>query len=262
MFRKTLLATTAVVLGASVAFAATHGTPARHQPTLHFPGVIGHSINGHPVALLRGNTTHQGIVHNNPTHLVPGGVYNNYSKDSNAEFVSWYGFVAEDSAYSYYFSSHSYVKESVAGGNAVQMPGGGKAKGMQFAGFAYSANDEFVGEILSNNGGLPGAVLATTATTTFSDNSLCCTSTRSVSFPKKTSIPAGSFAAVACANSPCYGGWAMEDTDFSGATVDYFHVVEKETYDTYYSGGTQHYTYSSPWHESTYYPTAGAVIVK
>jgi hypothetical protein len=193
---------------------------------------------------------------------VPGGVYNNYSKDSNAEFVSWYGFTAENSTYSYSLGSGYFIKGNDTGGNAVQMPGGGSAKGMQFAGFAYSGSDEFVGEILSNDGGLPGKVLDTTSSTTFSDNALCCTSTRSVKFKKKESIPAGSWAAVACANSPCYGGWAMEDTDFSGATVDYFHVTEKETYNTYYSGGTQHYTYSSPWHASTYYPTAGGVIVK
>ena len=255
-----MLATSALVLSASVAFAVTHGTAPRHQPTLKAPFAAGHSVHGVAVGVVLGNTKHQGVVHNTG-HAIPGGVYNNYSKDANAEYVSWYGFVAENSAFSYSLGSGYFERGSITGGNAVQMPNGGSAKGMQFAGFGGSTS-EFVGEILSNAGGLPGNPIATTSSTTFSDTALCCTSTRSVKFSKKKTIPAGSFAAVACANSPCYGGWNMEDTDFSGATVDYFHVIEKETYNTYYSGGTQHFTYSSPWHASSYYPTAGAVIVK
>jgi len=54
----------------------------------------------------------------------------------------------------------------------------------------------------------------------------------------------------------------MENTDFSGATVDYWHVSEKETYRFPSYTTTEHYTYSSPWHASTTYPTAGAVSIK
>ena len=34
-------------------------------------------------------------------------------------------------------------------------------------------------------------------------------------------------AGVECANSPCYGAWSMEDVDFSGAAVDYWHIFER-----------------------------------
>lgn len=258
MFRNTLLATTALVLGATVAF-ANHGTAPRHQaPTAqHF--VPGHSVHGVAMAVM--TNKHSGVVHNNHA-LPPGGVYNNFSKDANAQFVSWYGFRVENSNVSYYFSAHSWIKEQVTAANAVPFTGSGKAKGMTFAGFGYSANMEFAGQILSSSGGLPGAVVAQTASTTMSDNALCCTSARQVNFPHKVVLSGNYFASVACTNSPCDGGWAMEDTDFTGGTVDYYHDKVNETYNTYYSGGTQHYSFSSPWHASTYYPTAGAVIVK
>jgi len=257
MVRKTLLATTALVLGASLAFAAQHNDkafsklPARFQPA-----------NQHASLVINKSANH-GVVHNNKSHWTPGSVFSNFSKDANAEFVSWYGYTALNSSYSYYSTSTYHYKVTDKSNNATPFTGSGKLKTMTFAGFAYSANDEFQGQILSaTSSGLPGAALATTSATTFSDTADCCTSARTVKFTSGAkSLPSGNyFASVECANSPCYGGWAMENVDFTGAAVDYYHYYEKETYN--YGSGTHTSVYSSPWHESTEFPTNGAVIVK
>jgi hypothetical protein len=264
MFRKTLLTTTALVLGASVAFATHVKAPIHNVPykPVNF-GTAGHVVRGHAVNFSIGNTKHLPPVHNNVSHVTPGAIYGNFSKDKNAEFVSWYGFRVENSGFSSYFSSHDFFRDDFTASNAVPFSGGGTLKKMTFAGFSYEPSTaEYRGAILSRTAsGLPGGTIATTASTTMSDSGLCCQSARKVAFPGTPTLPSGNyFAAVQCANSPCDGGWAMEDTDFSGATVDYYHYNETETYN--FGTNTHTYHFSSPWHASTYYPTAGAVIVK
>lgn len=264
MVRKTLLATTALVLGASVAFAMHVNAPINQRPNLpgeHF-GTAGHVVHGVAVEFSIGNTKNLPAIRNNK--LVPGGkIFSNFSKDKNAEFVSWYGFRVENSAFSYYYSSHDFVKGDDVANNAIPFTTkGGTLKSMSFGGFAYESTAEWQGQILSATAsGLPGNALATTSSTTESDQSLCCTSVRTVKFTTGGTLPAGNyFATVVCANSPCNGGWAMEDTDFSGATVDYYHFNDKSTYN--FGTGTHTNHFSSPWHKSTYYPTAGAVVIK
>jgi len=200
MFRKTLLATTALVLGASVAFASTHGTPSTKIHPKHQFGVSGHVVNGVAVNFAIENKGHS--VVNNAARVVPGGgLYSNFSKDKNAEFVSWYGFTAVNSGFSSYYSSHDFIKFDEQGANAVGFSGGGKLSTATVAGFAYGSTDEFDLAILSNVGGLPGNAVYTTGTTTFSDNALCCSSARTVTFSGKKKLPSGSyFASLQCAN--------------------------------------------------------------
>ena len=265
MFRKTLLATTALVLGASVAFAMHVKSPIHQVPykPVNF-GTAGHVVRGHAVNFSIGNTKHRPPVHNIASHWTPGGVYSNFSKDKNAEFVSWYGFRAENSAFSSFFSSHDFFRDDFTANNAVKFSGAGGLKKATFAGFSFEASTaEYKAEILSATAsGLPGASLAATSSTTMSDSALCCQSARTVKFTSgaKTLNNGTYFATVVCANSPCDGGWAMEDTDFTGATVDYYHYNETETYN--FGTGTHSYHFSSPWHASSYYPTAGAIVVK
>jgi hypothetical protein len=272
MLRKTLLVTTALVLGASVSYAGIKGNDpgAKIHPKFLSLGQPGHMVHGNPVNVANGNTKNLPPVHNSKV-LPSGGLWSNLSKSPNALWISWYGFTAENSAYSYYASKDYHYNYDDVASNAVPFStSGGKAKSAEFGGFMYASTAEVEAQILSSTGsGLPGNPVATTASTTMSDSSLCCSDGRTVKFPKGTSIAAGNyFATVNCVNSPCYGGWAMEDVDFSGATVDYFHYKDHETYNfgTSCPSGTfcHNHTFnsSSPWHKSTFYPTAGAMLIK
>jgi hypothetical protein len=257
MFRNSLMATTALVAGATVTLAAhEHGIPG--------PGIHPRFVPGHVSAtLLIGRAANNGVFHNNTSHWTPAAIFNNFSRDKNAEFVSWYGFTAFKSEYSYYQSSHSWYKITDAVWNATPFTGTGKApKTMTFAGLGYASTDEYKGVILSaTTSGLPGKAVASTSSTTFGDTSLCCTGARAVKFHGAPVLTNGKkyFASVQCANAPCYGAWNMEDTDFSGAAVDYERNVQHETYN--FGTGTRTYSYSSS-SGSPFNAANGAVIIK
>jgi hypothetical protein len=55
------------------------------------------------------------------------------------------------------------------------------------------------------------------------------------------------------------GGWNLEDTDMSGAAVDYYHFGATPTWTSLCGSGSP---CSSPWHASKYYPETGAAILK
>ena len=265
MVRKTLLATTALVLGTTVAFAMHVNAPIHKAPPLRAPnyGNPGHVVHGVPVNLAIGNTKNLPPVRNNKLPSMTSALFSNFSKYANALFLSWYGFTFENSAFSSYYSSHDWFRFKAVANNAIPFStSGGSAKSMSFGGFTYYSTAEIQGEILSSSGGLPGNVVAKTKLTTESDNGLCCQSLRKVGFKGGAiTLPAGNyFASVVCGKAPCYGGWAMEDIDFSGATVDYWHFKDTETYN--FGTGTHTSHYSSPWHASTSIPSAGAVLIK
>jgi hypothetical protein len=127
--------------------------------------------------------------------------------------------------------------------------------------FSSNPSAQYEVNIYSSVGGLPGNVLAHSKKFTASDTALCCTASRTVTI--KANLIAGRqyFIGVSgvCCNAD--GGWEFEDTNLSGAAVDYWH--QRGTY-TYSNGTGKHtYTSSSPWHASTYHlPTTGAVILK
>jgi hypothetical protein len=92
MFRKSLLAATALVLCVSVTF----GGPKTGQSGVRIslrdakPGFdvrLDHRMSPVVMAGKAGAP-----VHNNASHWVPHATFNNFSKDRNAEFLSWYGF--------------------------------------------------------------------------------------------------------------------------------------------------------------------------
>jgi hypothetical protein len=257
MLRKTLLATTALVLGGSLAFAAhQNGTPSSR--TLSRIGV-----DHANATMLNTKGTHQGVVHNT-SHYVPGAIFSNFSKDANAEFVSWYGFTAVNSSYNFYASHSSHEKFTEVGFNAEPFTGTGKAPASATVpGFAYASTYQFEVQILASAGGLPGASVAHTQAFSWGDTSDCCTGAVTAKFKNAPKLTKGTtyFAAVACASAPCDGGWNMENTDFSGAAgPDYWHIKLYETYNFHY-GHTYTYSDSSPWHASTSIPATGAIVI-
>jgi len=177
MVRKTLLATTALVLGTSVAFAMHVNAPIHKAPSTMGPkfGIPGHVVHGIPVNLGIGNTKNLPPVRNNKLPSMTTALYSNFSKSANALFISWYGFTFANSSFSSYYSANDFFKYRFVGNNAVGFStSGGSAKSMSFGGFTYYSTAEIQGEILSSSGGLPGAVVAKTKFTTESDNALCC----------------------------------------------------------------------------------------
>jgi hypothetical protein len=257
MFRKFLMTTTALVMGSAVAFAAhERGVP---SPRIHPRYVPGHVS----ATLLIGKAANRGAVHNNTSHWIPGAIFNNFSKDKNAEFVSWYGLAAAISTYSHYQSSQSWSKVSEWQWNATPFTGTGKApKKMSFAGIGFASSYKFKGVILSATAsGLPGNVVASTSSTTFSHTQLCCTAARTVKFHGAPVLTSGKkyFAAVECANAPCVGFWNVEDTDFSGAAADYERYGVRETYN--FGTGTRTFSYSAST-GSPFTAGNGALIIK
>jgi hypothetical protein len=95
MYRKSLLAATALVLCVSITVAGPKtgqagdpNSPRDRKPSL--PVRLDHRI---PAVLAIGRTG--AAPHgSNVSHWVPDAVFNNFSKDGNAEFISWYGFTA------------------------------------------------------------------------------------------------------------------------------------------------------------------------
>jgi len=237
-------------------------SPRIHAKFLKFDA-SGHVVHGVSAAILHLNTKKTArVVHNNKSLPATGVIFSNFSKDANAQFISWYAFRTLNYSSSY-TNSYSHYRVSAVGYNALPFHGGGTLKKMTFAGFASNPNMEFKGAILSTTpSGLPGTELASTASTTFSDTSFCCTGVRTVKFTAgEKTLPDGDyFVVVECASNPCQGGWDIEDADYTGNMVDYWFYRFKEVYTS--GCGTGHYTYSTPWHESTTLPATGAVVIK
>jgi hypothetical protein len=265
MLRKTLLVTTALVLGASLAYAGQKGFMPKNSKAMAkaFRLVqVGHAVNGVPVIV---TTSKRGThpVHNIAPHL-ESVIFSNYDKDEpNAQFISWYGFtIANESSCYSYSSFHSCFNYS--GNNALAFTPAATVttRKVTVPVFSYYPSALYEVDIYSSVGGLPGNVIAHSKTFSASDTSLCCTASRTV--PIKANLTGGTqyFLGVVGTqkHGNAYGGWDMESTDWSGTAVDYWHYVEVIKYSS--GTGWHTYSYSSPWHASTYFPVTGAVILK
>jgi len=198
-----------------------------------------------------------------PGHLnvlpdVANATFNNFSKDANARFVSWYGYVTEG----VFSGDCSCTCSAFTASNAIPFTGAGatvtriKVPITSLTG----PNTEFnVGIYSATASGLPGSLELAGGSTTASDTKYCCTAVRSVSV--NITLKAGKkyFLEVSCAYvEDCSGGWDMEDTDLSGTAQDYFRY--KLVQYSYCGGGT--HISSSPWHLSTEYPEQPAAVIK
>jgi hypothetical protein len=264
MLRKTLLVTTALVMSASVAY-ANHKSVVASRTESHLAkflsvGKVGHMVHGQPVTALTSNRGDRPI-HNNTPHL-EAAKFSNWGKAANAQYVSWYGYTAV--AASSCFSGSSYFecfKEQA--NNALAFTSGVTAstKTAEIALFSFYPSAQYQVDLYSSSGGLPGAVLGHSKSTSDSDTSLCCTAARTVKMTTPLTAGTPYFLGVVCASNPCDGGWNMENTDFSGASVDYFHFNESGSY-SFSGSGVHTFHFSSPWHASTYLPTTGAIVLK
>jgi hypothetical protein len=263
MLRKTLLVTTALVLCASLSLAGQKevlpiDSKAMAKAFRHVQ--VGYAVNGIPVTV---TTSKRGThpVHNVAPHL-ESAIFSNYSKDANAQFISWYGYTTANesscgpSSGCYAYRLHFIGEHALAFTPAATVT----TKKVTVSLFSFHPSGQFEVDIYSSVGGLPGSVIAHSKKFTDSDTALCCTASRTVAI--KANLNAGTqyFLGVVGVCCNAYGGWNMEDTDMSGAAVDYYHTSLTLTTHTT-SGRTNSYHQSSPWHASTYYPASGAAIL-
>jgi hypothetical protein len=261
MLRKTLLVTTALVAGASVAYAGHHNfnlNNSRAAQKILAIGHVGSMAKGLPAMVV---TTKRGSqpVHNTlPPHMTLP-VFSNFDgDDANAQYVSWYGYRAEASSGCWSYSVyHSCFQVNADNALAFTSPVTKTTKKTSVAMFSFYPSAQYAVNVYSDAGGLPGAVLATSKTFSDSDTSLCCTAIRTVAIHAPVVAGTTYFLGVVGASSPSNGGWNFENTDFSGASVDYYHFYEHYTITNGTTG-----SFSSPWHASTYFPVSGVASLK
>jgi hypothetical protein len=263
MLGKTLLATTALVLCAVTAHAGEKAKQLRDRITARLMklGEPVHVVHGIPVTVMIPGT------HGRPNYnYVPlserGDVFDNFSRDKNAEFVSWYGFVAvrETSCYSYSQNRHICITE--IGTNAIPITGTGKPVkriGVPLTSLTGPSTEFNVGIYSATASGSPGYTELAGASTTAGDTDDCCTAVRWVDINLKLDAGKEYFVEVTCATSQtdCLGSWNMEDTDFSGDARDYWREMHAATGTTL----TCPTGSCSVWRLSTFLPTEPAAIV-
>jgi hypothetical protein len=203
-------------------------------------------------------------VRNNVSHWVPGATFNNFSKDKNAEFLSWHRFVTARGYSS--CPSNSDVCYSETASNAIPIVGTGKkVTKILVPLFGSTQHSEYnVGIYSATPSGYPGSQeLAGGSTTPTNDIEYCCKAVRSVDVDITLRRGQKYFLEVNCTCRYCYGGWDMEDTDFSGNAQDYFRYRQLwKHYGGSHSWTISSWTVSSPWHLSTEYPEQPAAIAK
>ena len=264
MLQKTLFATTALVLCVSLSFAGPKDSQDDNRNLLRNqkPGIPIRLARPLPVIAVKSKPG-AAPVRNNISHWVPGATFNNFSKDKNAEYLSWYGFRVAD--YSYPSSSGCNLQGfSGTASNAIPITGtGAKVTKIKLPLFSFTDRGQAVfnvGIYSATASGLPGSTELAGGSTTASDTDLCCTAVRAVKVDITLQAGQKYFVEVKCANENCEGGWYTEDTDLSGKTQDYFRFVDRWHCVT--GGHTRSTIVSSPWHLSSYYPEQAAAIVK
>jgi hypothetical protein len=262
MLQKTLLTTSALVLCVSIAFAGQKTNQSGDRISLpdRNPGLPVRMDHRIPAVVAIGHTG-AGPVRINISDWVPGATFNNFSKDKNAEFLSWYAFATVN--YSNGYSGDcSYYGSSMTASNAIPITGRGatvtKIK-VPLVSLSGSQTKFNVGIYSATASGLPGSTELAGGSTTASDTNYCCTAVRSVDVNITLKAGQNYFLEVTCKTDNCKGGWDMEDTDLSGKAQDYFRYISRRWCG---NNRSHHATSSSPWHLSTQYPEQGAAIVK
>jgi hypothetical protein len=258
-FKRTILATTALVLCVAAAYAAREtGRPSdRIVPRSLNHGASGIVVHGVPLTVLTGTKFRAPARVDDPLYQ-PRVTFSNLSKDKNAEYISWYGFTAIDSEYSYFENSDYHYKVSETGFNAASFTGAGR-KVKKIGAPAGCDCEVNLGIYSATASGLPGNEIAG-GSAVAEDGGLTWVRV-DIDLTKGREY----FFAVRCGENTngCGAVWDLENTNFSGSAVDYWHVHLYETYNfSFGTGNTETYSYSSPWHESTALPATGAFVIK
>lgn len=257
MFKATLLATTVLAVGASVAFAH----PTAPKPHLPKDLVAVATFKGQPVtAVVVGHNSAQHVNNNQTPVNDAGKTFSNLSKDKNAEFISFYGWTIDYAQYSYVSTDYNY-KDSYWYHDAIPIVGTGKA--VSTIQVPMYGTGKFVTGIYSNNASnVPGNVIVSATFSTAVTTSECCSALQTISIPS-TTLNSGttywvevSAAAPSTENSETYGLWLMNDTnESSGANHDMY-----QYHDYYEEDGTTYSNVTSSWTAETTYSEPAAKV--
>jgi hypothetical protein len=281
MFMKTLLATSALVVASSMAVANTHPVQkptlkqleAQHRDHLIAKGIVvndkGFQLAVHALGHADGNVKNAKV-------LPPKKGFGTLSDETNALFVSWFGWFAGATAeksdfsgsfcYSYNASdvciNHYKYKESFSDNihqSAAQpFTGATKAKGVSVGAAQYSGSGGAEVAIYTDNGGNPGTSLAHGA---FSSapafTGQCCSSLETVTFKKPLKLTATSqYWVVLSQNGSANGrvAWQGQATNWTSLGGEqYNYTLAEKILETY--GTTAHHDYCGSGHNCTYKTT-------
>jgi hypothetical protein len=280
MLKKTLLTTTILVAGASVAFAAQDRirpiVKPRPQPTPTGMIVIRGKDDFSPVRVILSRAgSQQDQKESKEPIFTPGAAINNFSTAKNAKYLSWYGWSLVDgfSSYSGYYhvsscpSSSYYCKfgKIVRTYNdplAIPFKGDGLVHHKAYAavqqGYTYSDTNPAKDNIGvdSDIGGVPGLQLAGATLNVGPSTPYCCANIKSVALGKKgTLLTSGTqyWLEVDPVPNSCTGTygycwadsvWDVQDSNYTSAATPSVLAYEYNSKGT--TGGNP-FSYSSGW---------------
>jgi hypothetical protein len=276
--RTSLLATSALLMNASVGFAAGDRVPP--PPQMLMNGIAVTSRHGVPVLMVappgRANAAARGSVpaaYDATTYDGTTTFDNINRKFANAEFLSWYGFSAS-AGYSYSScddrpgSGYCYSATWFVA-NAIPIIGKGRTvTTIEVPIYSYERSATFNVGLYSSVGGLPGEEVAG-ASTTGASTTYCCSALRTVKIPRTTLAKGTQYFVVVApvtnnsgSNYANEGLWLLEDTDYAVNQSDYV-FIDKTTRSCTTSLDKCRTTHiGSGWQPSTEYPAEPAAIVK
>jgi hypothetical protein len=271
--RTSLLATSALLVNASVGFAAGDRVPP--PPQAHMRGIAVTSRHGVPVLMVappgRAMAAARGSVL--PAFDAAATFDNINRKYANAEFLSWYGFSASAgySSYScgagpgcgYTFSATWYEA------NAIPITGAGRTvTTIKVPIYSYEPSNTFNVGLYSSVGGLPGEEIAG-ASTMGASTIYCCSALRTVTIPPTTLAKGTQYFVVVAPGTnngessfQDNGLWLLEDTDYAVNQNDYVYIDDTSRLCTTSFNQCQTNHTGSGWQPSTEYPAEPAAIVK
>ncbi|HEY1614001.1 MAG TPA: hypothetical protein VGF97_09960 [Rhizomicrobium sp.] len=258
MIRFFLLSTTALIIAGSISAAAGHRT-AKGRPELPKGVIAVTSREGIPTTVILtslGQNDRQSAAKGLVPLLDAGTTFSNLSKDRNAEFLSWYGFLV--SAYSNSSCSSENCSYS-SGYERMAIPIKGKGKAVTTikipvarAGSSSGFTVGLYSNATSSPGadGAPGKQLAGTSASATRASGYCCAQLATVTIPA-TMLDSGKTYWVVEDGIRQNGrlnrvAWLAEDTDYTGQAKA---LMQYHTYSGSTISGNHRVNidYTSPW---------------
>jgi len=249
VFKRNLLATTAIVLGSSFTVALAQSAT-RLEPATENAVVPVKYVDGVPVAVILLSARGGRSFEQNAPILDRAATYSNLSVNRNAIFLSWYGYEVTNYNSSSCSSSHC-MHQSGYEELAIQITGSGAPiTKLQVP----NAGGKFTVAIYTNgqNNKPNSPISGASATASGVNSSYCCNQLVTVTIPK-TKLDAGTKywivenGAPPGKNEANTATWLAEDTDFTG---DGRYLVNIHRF--YKNSGVTRTNYTSGWEGSSH----------
>jgi hypothetical protein len=245
MFRYLLVSSTALIVAGSVGVAAA-GTRLALRRALPNDVVAASWINGKPTTVIfksKFGQNRAGISGSLTPLADSGATFDNFNKNRNAEFLSWYGFSV--SAYASSWSSYGNYYVS-SGYERVAIPIVGKGRSVSTINVPVSPvrdGGNFSVALYSGKAGAPATKIVSAVADATNHSGYCCDQVVTVAIPATPLQKGTSYwiveSGILKTGSSNYVGWLGEDTDYTG---DAKVLVQYHQYSSY-----KHIDYTSPW---------------